>query len=338
MSKRIAVCIWVLIFIGISMACFAQDKSYRIEVLQVTDIEAFDNTLNGFLGVLEANGITQGKNLSINKRIIDFDAEQGGLWKKVGVLLRIKKEASLIVEAHPDLVLTIGTPATKYAKDKIIAAGIPLVFTAVAIPKAAGCASLTQAGPGFTGSTLYMDMKNALQIARLAFPNIKTIGIVHTDDDNALAQVQQAKETGPSAGMTFITREINKKERIIPPVNELIDQGAQAFAVPLDTYYGMRNYEPCIDLSNETLAHQIPIFSLILNKVPGAVLYIGADFPFIGSLAGQHAVKILKDGADPGDLPVLMQEDLMILVDIDRMKELKIELPLEILQLAKPVQ
>ena len=132
MKKILYLIVLVLVFTGISLPCFSKD--YRIEVLQVTDIEPFNQSYRGFLAVLKANGLVEGQNLSINRRIVDFDVEKGGLWKKVGVLMRIKKEASGIVDAQPDLVLTIGTPATKYAKDKIISAGIPLVFSSVAIP------------------------------------------------------------------------------------------------------------------------------------------------------------------------------------------------------------
>jgi len=260
------------------------------------------------------------------------------LWKKVGVLFEIKSTASKIVEARPDLVLTVGTPATKYAKDKIVAAGIPLVFTAVAIPEAAGCKSLTVAGPGFTGATLYLDMADALKIARLAFPEIKTVAIVHTDDDNAMAQVEQVKAVGSQAGFTFITKEISKNDKFTPAARELIAQGAQAFAVPLDTYYGLRNYEPCFELSDVSLKNKVPVLSLVHMKVPGAILYIGAEFPLIGALSGKQAAKILLEGAKPGDLPILRQEDLTIMVDSDRLKALQIELPMEILQLAKDVE
>ena len=319
-------------------AGFAQQKTFTIEVLQVTKIEPFDNAYQGFMQELSAAGLVEGQNLKVNRRIIDFDVEKGGLWKKVGVLFEIKSTASKIVEARPDLVLTVGTPATKYAKDKIVAAGIPLVFTAVAIPEAAGCKSLTVAGPGFTGATLYLDMADALKIARLAFPEIKTVAIVHTDDDNAMAQVEQVKAVGSQAGFTFITKEISKNDKFTPAARELIAQGAQAFAVPLDTYYGLRNYEPCFELSDVSLKNKVPVLSLVHMKVPGAILYIGAEFPLIGALSGKQAAKILLEGAKPGDLPILRQDDLTIMVDTDKLKSLQIELPMEILQLAKDVE
>lgn len=338
MNKFITGTLSVLIVIFVAVACFAQDRAYKIEVLQVTNIGPFDAAYTGFIKGLAENGIAEGLNLTVNRRIIDFDAEKGGLWKKVGVLLEIRNTASKIVDARPDLVLTIGTPATKYAKDRIIGAGIPLVFTAIAIPEAAGCASLTAAGPGFTGSTLYMDMGSALKIARLAFPGLKTVGIVHTDDDNALAQAQQAKAAGPPEGFAFITKEISKSEKLTPAAEDLISKGAQGFAVLLDSYYGMRNYEPCHELADISLKYKLPVFSLVHMKVPGSILYVGAEFPHVGSLAGAQASQILLKGSNPGDMPILRQEDLTIMVDTSRLKELQIELPIEILQLAKAVE
>jgi putative ABC transport system substrate-binding protein len=75
----------------------------------------------------------------VKRTIIEFDLEKGGLLKKMGVLMDVKSEAGKIAARKPDLVLTIGTTPTKYGKDKIIDAGIPVVFTAVANPGAAGC-------------------------------------------------------------------------------------------------------------------------------------------------------------------------------------------------------
>ncbi len=88
--------------------CYA----YHVEVLQVSNIGPFDDAYRGFLEELGRNGIVEGQNLTVNRQIIDAAAD-ANLWKKVGILLRIKSAASRIVDAKPDLVLTISTPATK---------------------------------------------------------------------------------------------------------------------------------------------------------------------------------------------------------------------------------
>lgn len=330
------VCVGVFM-VGLCLPCSAQDK-IKVEVLQVTSIEPFQKTYLGFVSELEKAGYVQGKNLVINRTIIDYDVEKGGLWKRVGVLMKIKSEASRIVTAKPDLVLTIGTPATKYAKDKVTAAGIPLVFSAVAIPQAAGCRSLTEAGPGFTGATLYMNMKDAVKIIRLAFPKAKVIGIAHSDDENAVAHMQEARKNGPSVGLTVVSKEIGKNDRITPTLVEFQKQGTDVIVVPLDTYYGLRDYEACRDLLRFTNSTKIPVISFALMKVPGAILYVGSDFGVIGSLSGRQAVKILRDGVKPGSLPILKQEDLKVMVDTKQLKAFNYQLPMEILQIAKSVE
>jgi putative tryptophan/tyrosine transport system substrate-binding protein len=339
MKRMNQVIVCSLVLLALAGPSLAEDKTYKIEVLQVMkEAVPFQNAYNGFVKELEKNGIVKGKNLIINRKMIDFDVEKGGVFKKVGVLMEIKSEAQKIADRKPDLVLTIGTAATKYGKDKIISAGIPLVFTAVAVPQAAGCKSLTEAGPGFTGATLHMDMKDALKIVKLAYPTVKTLGIIHSDDDSAIAHAAEAKKEGPGLGLTFITKEISKTDSIKPAAQELIAKGVQAFIVPLDTYYGVRKTEPTIELAAISRSTKLPIISFMLHKNPGGVLYVGSDFTVIGSLAGQQAVKILKDGAKPESLPILRQQDLMILVDVKQMQAVGVQLPMEILKLAKPVE
>jgi len=339
MKRLCSSVVMMVLILMLSLPCSAEEKTYTIEVLQVMkDAPPYQNAYKGFLKELEKNGLIQGKNLSMKRTYVEFDVEKGGLAKKVGVFMQIKSEAQKIADRKPDLVLTIGTPATKYAKDKIISAGIPLVFTAVANPQAAGCKSLAEAGPGFTGATLYMNMKDALKIVKLAFPSMKTIGIIHSDDENALAHEEEAKKVGAGMGFAVISKQINKTDSITPAAQELISKGVQSFIITLDTYYGVRNAEPTTELAAISRKNKIPIISFMLHKNPGAVLYVGSDFSLVGGLSGQQAVKILKGGAKPETLPILKQEDLMILVDEKQLKAVGSQLPLEILKLAKPVE
>ncbi|MEA3224164.1 MAG: ABC transporter substrate-binding protein [Thermodesulfobacteriota bacterium] len=339
--KRIVYLMVLLLVMGVTMPCLANaDKEYRIDVLQVADIEPFQDSYKGFIEGLAENGIVEGKNLTVNKCIIDADPE-AGLWKKIGILLRIKKAASKIAGSRPDLVLTIGTPATKYSKNKIIKAGIPLVFTAVAIPEAAGCESLTHAGPGFTGTTLYFDPLKVLKISKMALPNMKTLGVIHSDDDNAIAFANEAKEKAGALGITVITKEVDKSDSIKPAAMEMIEQGVDAFGIPIDTYYGLRDYEPVhelIGIRDDPAIRDVPVISFVYKGIPGAILYAGADFRVLGKLSGGQASKILKEGVKPEDLPVLQQKEFGILVDLENAKLYGVKLPIEILQIAKPIE
>ena len=338
MKRIIGALLFAALVLGFAAPGYAQDRTYRIEVLQIVALAPFQDAYEGFVKELEKNGLVQGKNHNINRTIVDFDLEKAGLWQKVGLLRRIKSEASRIADARPDLAFTIGTPATKYAKDKIISSGIPLVFTGVAFPQSAGCRSLTEGAPGLTGSTVYMNVKDALSIVKLAFPSAGTIGVVHSDDETAMQHTEEIKREAPGMGFSVTAKQVGKNDHLSPAAQELIDKGAEVFIVPLDAYYGMRNNEAWNELDEITRTRKIPAVSFVYHKSPGAILYLGSDYGLVGGLAGQHAAAILKDGSKPESLPILRQEDLNIMADVEKIKKLNIDIPLEILQLAKPVQ
>ena len=319
-----------------STPCLAE-KAYRIDVLQVTSIPPYQSAYMGFVSELEKNGIVQGKNLTIKRTVIDVGVKNPGLWRKFKALIRIKHEVSRIAEEKPDLVLTIGTSATRHAKDGIVDEGIPLVFTAVANPVAAGCTSMTEAGPGVTGATLHANMTGLLGIVKQAFPKVNTLGIIHSDEDNAVAQAQEATKEGRLQGLTFLTRQVSRNDHITPAAEELIARGAQAFVIPLDTYYAVRNYEPCRELAEVSKKFKTPNISFVLLKIPGSVLYLGTDFGDVGRLSGRQAVKILKEGVKAETLPIAQQQEPSIMVDEQMIQALDLQIPGEVLKGAKSI-
>jgi len=315
-------------------ASMDEQRAWRVEVLQVADIEPYQQSLDGFVGALQDSGFVPGDNLQLHRVKIDFDLERGGFWDKLGVILRIRDEARRIALAKPDLVLTIGTPATRYARAILDEAQIPVVFTAVANPLDAGCPSLTDAGPGATGATLYTDMARTLKIVKDIFPAVQRIGMVHTDDENGVAHVQAARASGEGLGLAVSARQVGKSDDIVPSLKQLYADGAgaQMFAVPLDTYYGLRRYQPAKDLGDFGAEYRLPVVSFAMVRVPGAMLYVGADFRAVGQLSGLQAAKILKRHVRPDILPILRQEQPTVLVDPERLQALKVSLPAAMLE------
>lgn len=308
--------------------------AYNIEVLQISNIAAYDQTYKGFLDELAKNGIVQGKNLTINRRIIEADPS-AGLWKKVAILFRIKNAASEIVNAKPDLVLTVSTPGTKYSMDKFVSAGIPVVFTCVANPPLLGCSSVEKPLAGVTGATLYLDPLALLAVVQMAKPDIKKIGIVHSDDDNAIVFAQESVAKAKQLGIAILTKQVGKSDPITPAALDLIKQGVEGFAIPLDQYYGLRNMGPAKELIALASQNKKPIYSFANFDFNGALLYIGPEFEYNGTLAGKQAVSILKDGKKPEMLPILRQQELNIFVDKKIAQELGIVLPANLLKAAK---
>jgi len=306
--------------------CRAQDRPYRVEVLQVTSLDVLQKLYDGFVMELEKNGLVSGRNLVVKRTVIDFDIADATFRKEVAAYLRIRKEASRIASEKPDLALTMGAPATKFSKDAIVAAGVPLIFTALAFPSDVGSISWTEGGPGFTGAVTYMSMRNALLVIRKAFPGVRRIGIVYSHDANSVDHVDEAVRAGHSLGIRIIARQVDVKEQVVPVLRELRRMGVDAFAVPPDPYYAIRNYGAARELIAFSDASGIPVISFVIDGFSGAVLNIGVDFGTVGRMCGLQAAKILKDGAKPGALPILRQQDLTVLFDPERMKAFGIPL------------
>lgn len=314
--------------------CLAEGQ-FHIEVLQVSNIPLFESTYEGFVEAIAEQGLVAGQNLTLNRHIIDAGAD-ASLWEKVGILFKIKIAVSKIIDKKPDLVLTISTPATQYSKGRFIKAGIPVVFSAVANPVVVGCPSLDTPGEGITGATLYIDPLSQLTLAKIAVPTIKTMGIVYSDDDNAVAFVKEAQKKSAQAGITILGKQIKKSDPFLPAATELLEAGIDSIGLPLDSYYGLRNDEAGRALSKFARENNIPSFGFINHPVAGGVLYIGADFKYIGMLSGQQAVQILKEGKKPGDLPVLRQSDLDVYYDPKALERLGIVFPESLSKIAKP--
>jgi putative ABC transport system substrate-binding protein len=309
---------------------------YRIEVLQVGDIDVFDIVMQSTIRELGRLGLVQGQNVLIRRTTIEADSAPGD-----GKRDEIRSGVDRIVAARPDLVLTIGTPATKILKDKAVAARIPVVFSCVYDPIVIGSASSTQAGPGFTGVSNYVDPADVLNVAKLAFPGLSTVGIVHSDNEAAVAFVNDARAKGHRLKITVLSRQVSKTSRFTPAANDLIARGIQVFLVPVDTYYALRDYAPVKELIAIQHKYKIPAIACASGgpKDPhGAVLLLTPSFQVIGELTGRQIARILKQGKKPETLPILYQEYLHVQVDTTVARSIGITLPNQILMMAQPRQ
>jgi putative tryptophan/tyrosine transport system substrate-binding protein len=337
--RAFAAAIFLFLLTCLPAACpAAGDKVYRVEVLQVTAIEELQEVYDGFLKELEKEGLVQGRNLQVKRTVIDFDLEASSWARKLKVYWAIKGEASRIASEKPDLVLTMGTPVTNIAKGKILSAGIPLLFTAVAQPVKVGCKSLTEPGAGFTGSTMHMDMKEALTLVHSALPETRTLGMVYSEFSGSSNHVEDALKEGPGEGFTFVTKKVGMKDHITPLLKELQASGVQAFVVPSDPYYGVRNYEAVKELIQFSRESKIPVVSFVLDRFHGSVMDVCVEFRTIGALAGSQAARILKEGAKPGSLPVARQTNLTVLANTKNADAMGIKLSPAFLQIARPAE
>jgi putative tryptophan/tyrosine transport system substrate-binding protein len=335
MRKYLFAILFLVVFLNPSLA----GAAYRIEILQAGRSAHFEETYKGIISGLVKNGLPPGADLRINRTVIDVNpATEPYTWENLRVLMKIKKTADEIVQRKPDLVITLGTPATKFARLKIVGAGIPLVFSCVAEPEVVGCTSKTESGPGFTGATMYADPAEILRTALKGLPELKKIGVIHSDDDYASFYADEIIARAGELGLEVVSKEVNLFDRVAPAAEEMISQGVSAFFIPMDRYYRLKNSENAKALMKISSDRKIPCIASVSGSVKGALVYTTPDYRALGSLAADQAARILTKGVKPESIPVARLENQGVLVDAEAFRKLGLTIPPQLLSRSpKPV-
>ena len=327
MKRIFYIFFFLVVFVNPSTA----QAVYRIEVLQAGKTPGFEEAYQGIVRGLETAGLSPAE-VKIARTIVEVNPDaEPYTWENLRVLMKIKMSADLIIGRAPDLVITLGTPATKFARLKIAAAGIPLVFSCVAEPEVVGCLSKTHAGPGFTGVTMYADPAELMRLARQGLPNLKKIGVIHSDDDYASFYADEIKARAGELGLEVLDRQVNLYDKVAPAAEELVAQGIDAFFVPMDRYYRLKNDQNWKILMKLSSDRKVPCIASVAGNVRGALLYTSPDWETLGSLAADQAAKILRGGVKPEDIPVANPRNQGVLVDAEAFRKLGIELPPKLL-------
>ncbi len=176
-----------------------------------------------------------------------------------------------------------------------------------------------------------------MTLSQIAVPDIKLMGMIHSDDDNAIAFAEESQKKASLLEFTIVTKQVKKSDPVKPVAAELLAAG-DCIGVPLDTYYGLKDSLAGKDILNFARENNLPLFAYMNYPIAGAVLYIGPDFKYVGGLSGKQAAQILLEGKKPEDLPILKQDELFIFTDPATVERLGLTFPDALANIAKPAK
>lgn len=307
--------LFLLLFILFAAQPCLAEMNFHIDVLQLGDTEAFDYAYDGLLDGLARQGLLKGHNLNIERYVIDLK-EQESLWGRLRTYLVIKGVCARVIKGNPDLVITLGTPATRYFQDRIASAGIPMVYSQ-ALPSAS-CSE-----DGITGVAATASATDILHAAILALPHIKTLGIIYSTGTSA-DFVSEAHMCSNHLGLKMISKEVDMSESILPAARQLIALRVDAFLIPADAYYEHENYRASRDLLAILHEHTLPCISSLPGLTDGPLLYLCPDFEALGDATAAYARDIIIEGIPSRDLPAVSRLDNNFVVDLNAAKTLGI--------------
>ncbi len=258
--------------------------SYKIGVLQLTEHPALDAANKGFVEAIEASGI----DASIDQQNAQNDQSA------------CQTIASTLVNEGCDLILAIATPAAQAVAGAT--ADIPVVCTAITDFAASGLVEDNEApGCNVTGTSDMNPVVDQIELLHQLVPEAKTVGLLYcTAESNSKLQIDLAAEELDRLGIEGVEYTASSSNEVQQVVESMVGK-VDAIYTPTDN----------------TIASAMTVIASIANenKVPtvcgevahveaGGLASVSINYEELGRRAGEMAVRILTEGANPADMPI----------------------------------
>lgn len=322
MKLRKIIGLFVVMLLGVLLvSCGGKDERIKIGILQFANATALDEAREGFIMVLEEHGLDE-KEVKITVENANADFSIMG------------QQAKTLVRNN-DLVLGIATPAAQALANEVREQDldIPVLFTAVTDPVDAGLIESNEnPGGNITGTNDMNPISEQIALAKELLPEATKLGIIFSSSErNSEIQADEATLVAESLGMEVIIEKI-------ATVNNL-QQAATSLASKVDIMY-----IPTDNTISDSIAILDPILrNAMIPAIAGEegmvphipALTIGINYLELGKVTGEQAVRILKDGVLPKDIPSVGLTNFDLVINKEALTEIEITIPESILNRAK---
>ena len=262
----------------------AASGSYRIGVLQLTQHAALDAANEGFIAALDEAGI-------------DYEADQQNASNDQNACQTI---AQTFVNDGCDLILAIATPAAQ----AVLGAtqDIPVVGTAITDYAASGLVDSNDAPGGtLTGTSDMNPVEDQIALLQQLIPDAGTVGLLFcTAESNSEIQIEMAEEALDAAGIGHERFTVSSSNEIQSVVETMVGQVDVVYA-PTDNTIAAAMTQ----VASIANAAGVPTICGEVGMVEaGGLASVSINYYELGYRAGEMAVEILTEGADPAEMPI----------------------------------
>ncbi len=310
MKKLMTVVLVALLFAGIAFASGspeAQDsgaKTYKIGICNFVD----DASLNQICD-------------NIQSRLAEIEAEKGVKFTiyydncnaDANVLNQI---IANFIANKVDLMIGVATPVAMAMQAATEENKIPVVFSAVSDPLAAGLVdSLAKPGSNLTGTSDYLDTNAVMNLVFAYNANAKKVGLLYDlGQDSSTTAIKDAKTYLDAKGVQYIERTGTTVDEVVLAAQALIADGVDAIFTPSDNTIMTAELSIYEALAEARIPHYTGADSFALN---GAFLGYGVDYANLGRETASMAAEILIGGKNPAEVPVMTFDNGIATVNVE---------------------
>ena len=243
----------------------------------------------------------------------------------------LAKELDSVRALKPDILVTVGSGATRIAKDNF--PDRPIVFSAVKYPVISGFAeSVDRPGGNMTGASLDIPVDIQFRYFRQIIPNLKQVGVLYSS--NTAKLIAPARVIAAGMGLELIAIEISSPRDLPRAIDSLAGCTQGLWSVADQNLFDPQSTK--FILLN-SLRKGLPFMGFSRNVVEsGALFALDFDYKAIGRQAGRIAVQALE-GTPAGDIPVSTPDIIWFHYNENTAKHVRIKMPAELVAIAKEV-
>ncbi|MDE7251729.1 MAG: ABC transporter substrate-binding protein [Acetatifactor sp.] len=288
-------------------------EGYTIGISQFADHGSLDNCREGFLAGLAEEGIKEGENLTVEYVNAQADPGTAGL------------TASNFVTKKVDMICAIATPSATTAYNATMNGNIPVIYTAVTDPVAAGLANEDGSPVGnVTGTSDVLAVDAQLQMIREILPEAKTIGIIYTTSEtNSVSAIAQYKAAAGNYGFEIVDSGVTAESEVALAAADIC--GKVDCLNNLTDNTVVTALQTVLEEANKA---GIPVFGSEVEQVKnGCVASMGLEYVELGKQTGRMAAKVLKGEAKASEMKFEVISEPSLYVNFAAAQKLNLELP-----------
>ena len=246
----------------------------------------------------------------------------------------VKAQAQALVEAKPDVLVTVGTSHTVAAKEATTT--IPIVFTWVGDPVRSGLvANYASSGNNLTGLSVYSGPLSGkrLEILKEIAPGSRRILCLVAKESIAEISFGLAQRTADQLGLVLIRRDVATRDDIVRALGALPKGSFDAiYHVPsglVTAHIGLlieRAREDRVAL----MAHEDELVAA------GALASYGANYRRTGQQTARVVDRVLA-GVPPAEIPIQIPDKLTLAINLVTARTIGLKPLLAILERAERI-
>ena len=219
-----------------------------------------------------------------------------------------------------DVIVAVATPTAATMLAAVEDTEIPVVYSAVTDPAAAGF----DGGENMTGTSDALNTAAIMNLILAADPQIDTIGLLYDlSQDSSTQAIADAKAFCDEKGIQYIEKNGTTTAEVQMAAEALVAAGVKAVFTPTDNTVMTAELSIYETFTEAGVQHYTGADSFALN---GAFVGYGVDYVQLGEATADMVVELLCEGKTTADLPYQTFDNGIVTINTETAEALGLDL------------